>query len=112
MKFKYLALCLPLVFGAGVAKAEAPSFAKVQEILQKNACLACHQVDNKVVGPSYKEVAEKYQGDPANAELLAKHIKDGSQGVWGPIPMPPNAGISDDDLTIVVDWLMAGVPTN
>ena len=53
MKIKHLALCLPLVFGASVANAEAPNFAKVQEILQKNACLACHQVDNKVVGPSY-----------------------------------------------------------
>lgn len=110
MKIKYLALCLPLVFGANVVKAEAPSYEKVQEILQKNACLACHQIDNKVVGPAYKEVAEKYQGDPANAELLAKHIKEGSQGVWGAIPMPPNAGITDEDLTIVVDWLMAGVP--
>ncbi len=110
MKIKHLALCLPLVFGASVANAEAPNFAKVQEILQKNACLACHQVDNKVVGPSYREVSEKYKGDPANAELLARHIKGGSQGVWGPIPMPPNAAISDDDLTVVVDWLMAGVP--
>lgn len=110
MKIKYLALCLPLVFGVSVAKAEAPSFEKVQDILQKNACLACHQVDNKVVGPAYKEVAEKYKDDPANAELLTKHIKEGSQGVWGAIPMPPNMGISDEDLTVVVDWLMAGAP--
>ncbi|MEZ2742167.1 c-type cytochrome [Paenalcaligenes hominis] len=110
MKIKYLALCLPLVFGASVAKAEAASFEKVQEILQKNACLACHQVDNKVVGPAYKEVAEKYKDDPANAELLTKHIKEGSQGVWGAIPMPPNVGITDEDLTVVVDWLMAGAP--
>lgn len=110
MKMKYLALCLPFVLGVNIAKAEAPSYEKVQGILQKNACLACHQIDNKVVGPAYKEVSEKYQGDPANAELLAKHIKEGSQGVWGAIPMPPNAGITDEDLTIVVDWLMAGAP--
>lgn len=110
MKIKYLALCLPLIFAVNVAKAEAPTYEQVSEILQKNACLACHQVDTKVIGPAYKEIAEKYKGDAANAELLAKHIKEGSQGVWGAIPMPPNVNITDDDLSIVVDWLMAGAP--
>ena len=110
MKMKQLVLCLPLVFGMGMAQADAPSYDKVSEILQKNACLACHQVDNKVVGPAYKEVAEKYKGDEANAAILAKHIKEGSQGVWGPIPMPPNVNITDEDLVVVVDWLMAGAP--
>lgn len=110
MKIKYLAACLPLVFAAGVAQADAPSFEQVSEILQKNACLACHQVETKVVGPAYREVAEKYKGDPANAELLAKHIKEGSQGVWGAVPMPPNVAVTDDDLNLVVDWLMAGAP--
>lgn len=110
MKIKYLALCLPLLFAANVAKADAPSYDQVSPILQKNACLACHQVDTKVIGPSYKEVSDKYKGDAANAELLAKHIKEGSQGVWGAIPMPPNVNITGDDLSIVVDWLMAGAP--
>lgn len=110
MKIKYLALCLPFVFGAGVVNAETPSYEQVSPILQQNACLACHQVDNKVVGPAYKEVAEKYKDDPANAEILAKHIKEGSSGVWGAVPMPPNVNISDEDITVVVDWLMAGAP--
>lgn len=110
MKIKYLALCLPFVFATNIAKAEAPTYEQVSEILQKNACLACHQVDTKVIGPAYKEVAEKYKGDAANAELLAKHIKEGSQNVWGAIPMPPNTNITDEDLSIVVDWLMAGAP--
>lgn len=110
MKIKYLALCLPFLFAANVAKADAPTYEQVSEILQKNACLACHQVDTKVIGPAYKEVSAKYQGDAANAELLAKHIKEGSQGVWGAIPMPPNVNITDADLSIVVDWLMAGAP--
>lgn len=110
MKYKLLALSLPFAIASGLVHAEAPTFQQVNEILTKNACLACHQVDNKVVGPSYKEVAEKYKGDPANAELLAKHIKEGSQGVWGAIPMPPNVNITDEDLNLVVDWLMAGAP--
>lgn len=110
MKIKYLALCLPLVFGVNAAQADSPTYKQVSPILQANACLACHQVDNKVVGPAYKDIAEKYKDDAANAELLANHIKNGSSGVWGSIPMPPNAGISDEDITIVVDWLMAGAP--
>ncbi len=110
MKIKYLALCLPLVFGVSAANADTPTYEQVSPILQQNACLACHQIDVKVVGPAYKEVAEKYKDDPANAALLAKHIKEGISGVWGAIPMPPNVNIKDDDLTIVVDWLMAGAP--
>lgn len=110
MKIKYLALCLPFIFGISSANAESPTYKQVSPILQQNACLACHQVDTKVIGPSYKEVAEKYKDDPANAELLAKHIKDGSSGVWGAIPMPPNVNIKEEDLTVVVDWLMAGAP--
>lgn len=110
MKIKQFAISLPFVFAISVAHADAPTYEQVSEILTKNACLACHQVDNKVVGPAYKEVAEKYKDDAANAELLAKHIKEGSQGIWGAIPMPPNANITDEDLSVVVDWLMAGAP--
>lgn len=110
MKLKQLALGFSLTLAAGLVHADAPTFEQVSEILTKNACLACHQVDTKVVGPAYKEVAEKYKGDPANAALIAKHIKEGSQGVWGAIPMPPNVNITDEDLSLVVDWLMAGAP--
>src|SRR5690554_681489 len=90
--------------------ATAPDPAEVQQILTKNACLACHAVDSKLVGPSYRDVAEKYADDDSAAETIAQHVKQGSSGIWGPIPMPPNPGISDDDLTKVVDWVLAGAP--
>lgn len=109
MKLPILAVALPLVVAAPFAQA-APDYAQVQEILTKNACLACHAVDKKVVGPAYTEVAEKHKGQADAAELLAKHIREGSSGVYGPVPMPPNVGISDADIKTVVEWLIAGAP--
>ncbi|MCX5591788.1 c-type cytochrome [Alcaligenes endophyticus] len=110
MKLTHLLACIPLACLGFAAQAEEVDFAKVNEILKANACLACHTVDNKVVGPAYKDVAAKYKGDPANAELLAKHIREGSSGVWGPVPMPPQAHLSDENLKTVVSWIMAGAP--
>jgi cytochrome c len=76
-------------------------------IAQKNNCLGCHAVSQKLVGPSFKEVAAKYKGD-ANAEatLMAK-VKSGGTGVWGSIPMPAQSQLSDADLKTVVDWVLA-----
>lgn len=105
-----VAAALSLVSVASLAQA-APTFAQVDPILKANACLACHQVDKKVVGPAYKDVAAKYKdGDQAVADAIASRIKKGSSGVWGPVPMPANARITDADLKLVVDWIMAGAP--
>lgn len=109
MKLKALALCVPLLAFGSMANA-APDFDQVNQILTKNACLACHKVDAKLVGPAYTEVAAKHKGQADAAEILTKHIKEGSSGVYGPIPMPPNAGISDADIKVVVEWLVAGAP--
>ncbi len=110
MKLKQLLVCASLMTIGFGAQAAEPTFESVKDILTKNACLACHAVDKKVVGPAYQEVAEKRKGDPANAELLAQHIRQGSKDVYGPMPMPPNPGISDDDIKQVVAWIMAGAP--
>ncbi|NLY26965.1 MAG: c-type cytochrome [Alcaligenaceae bacterium] len=108
--FVKIAAALSLVSVASFAQA-APTFAQVDPILKANACLACHQLEKKVVGPAYKDVAEKYKGgDQAVADMLASRIKKGASGVWGPVPMPPNPRISDADLKLVVEWLMAGAP--
>ncbi len=110
MKFRHLLACLPLACLGFNAQAQEVDFAKVNEILKANACLACHTVDTKVVGPAYKDVAAKYKDDPANAELLRQHIRQGSQGVWGNIPMAAQTHLSDENLEIIVNWLMAGAP--
>lgn len=108
MKLSALALCVPL-FVLGQSAHAAPDYTtQVQPILAKNACLACHAVDKKVIGPAYEEVAAKHKGQADAAEILTKHIKEGSTGNYGPIPMPPNVGISPADTQIVVEWLVAG----
>ena len=82
--------------------------AQADEALAKaKNCLACHQVDKKIVGPSYKDVAKKYAGQKdAEAKLADKVIKGGS-GVWGPVPMPPNATVKPDEATKLVKWILS-----
>ncbi|WP_179215006.1 MULTISPECIES: c-type cytochrome [Achromobacter] len=84
--------------------------AAVNAILSKNNCLACHAVDRKVVGPSYKDVGAKFKDDPNAVTLLVGKIKNGSAGTWGPVPMPPNPGISSDEAKQVVNWILSGAP--
>ena len=82
---------------------------KATEIMNKAGCGACHNVDKKVVGPSYKEVAKKHKGQKDAAGMLAKKVREGGSGVYGQIPMPPNSKskISDDDLKVLVDWVLS-----
>lgn len=76
-------------------------------LAQKNACMSCHGVDKKIVGPSFKDVAKKYAGNKtAEARLIAK-VKAGGKGVWGEIPMPPNPQVNDADLKKIVAWILS-----
>lgn len=78
-----------------------------QAMAQKNACMSCHGVDKKIVGPAFKDVAKKYAGNKtAEAKLLAK-VKTGGKGVWGEIPMPPNPQVSDADAKKIVAWVLS-----
>ena len=84
----------------------APAMADMQLATAKN-CMACHAVDKKLVGPSYKDVAAKYAGQAdAVAKLQAKVLKGGA-GVWGPVPMPANAQVSPDEAKKLVAWILA-----
>ena len=89
---------------AAAARASADP---VTRLLNGNACLGCHAPDKPLVGPSFREVAAKYRGDPAAAGRLAQKLKAGGQGVWGQVPMPPNPGLSDADAKVLVDWVLA-----
>ncbi|KZE28903.1 cytochrome c [Crenobacter luteus] len=96
------ALIAALVLGS----LSAPAFANLQ-MAQKYGCTACHDVGAKKIGPSYKDVAKKYAGDKtAEAKLIAK-VKKGGSGVWGTMPMPPQAQVSDADLKTLVKWVLA-----
>ena len=96
---------LSLLAVAGLLSAGA---AQADEALAKSkGCLACHAVDKKLVGPSYKDVAKKYAGDKTAEAKLVEKVKKGGSGVWGPVPMPPNAAVSDDDLHKLVKWILS-----
>ena len=89
------------------ALAAAPALAQdPQALANKSGCLACHAVDKKIVGPSYKDVAEKYRGDQGAEAKLVDKVKKGGSGVWGPIPMPPN-NVSDADAQTLVKWVLS-----
>jgi cytochrome c len=85
--------------------AAAPAFANLQ-LAQKSNCMSCHAVDKKLVGPGYKEVAAKYKGDKTAEAKLVEKVKKGGAGVWGPIPMPANAQVSDADVKTLVKWIL------
>jgi cytochrome c len=77
------------------------------ELAKKHACFACHTLDKKMVGPSYKDVAAKYRGDKEASAKLAAKVKNGGQGVWGNVPMPPNAAVPDADVSALVKWILS-----
>jgi cytochrome c len=94
-----------LLIAAALAALAAPTYAD-EALAKKHNCFACHQVDKKLVGPAYKDVAKKYKGQKNAAAMLAEKVKKGSQGVWGPVPMPPNPSVPDGDVKKLVDWIL------
>jgi cytochrome c len=93
MKTASLLLAAVVAAFAGAACAD-----ELEELMKKNGCSACHAVDKKVIGPSYKDVANKYRGDASAPQKLFDKVKKGGSGVWGQVPMPPNPQVKDDDL--------------
>lgn len=84
-----------------------PLSASADEALAKSkACLACHGVEKKVVGPAFKDVAAKYKGDKAAAATLATKIKNGGKGNWGQIPMPAQ-NVTEDEAKKLAGWVLA-----
>lgn len=83
----------------------APAFANA-ELAGKKNCMACHAVDKKLVGPSYKDVAAKYAGQKNAVDVLSQKVIKGGSGVWGPVPMPPNAQVNDAEAKELVRWIL------
>ncbi|WP_246212128.1 c-type cytochrome [Usitatibacter palustris] len=76
------------------------------DLAKSKACTACHNAENRVIGPSWKEIGAKYKGEVgAEAKLIAK-IKAGGSGVWGPVPMPANPDLADTDAQALVRWIL------
>lgn len=110
------AVVVGMMVGAWPAAAWADSEPAGYMIAKQNACLGCHTVERKLVGPGFREIAAKYRGDAkAQAQVqarLEKKVRDGGAGVWGVIPMPAHPRMSDADIHTVVAWVLAGAPTS
>ena len=93
---------LPAILAGAVFA--APALAD-EALAKRHKCTACHAIDKKLVGPAYKDVAARYRGQSVAAKLEEK-VKKGGSGVWGPIPMPPNAAVPEADIKKLVDWVL------
>lgn len=96
-----------VLLAAAALAIASPAFAS-KELAQKNACLACHAAEKKMVGPAYQEVAKKYAGQKDAEAVLARSIKAGGAGKWGPVPMPAQPGLSDADAQALAAWILQG----
>jgi cytochrome c len=105
-KLMMTAASAALLVLSGVASASVDA-KEAQALAQKNACMSCHGVDKKIVGPAYQEVAKKYAGDKGAKDRLMAKVQAGGKGVWGPVPMPPNPNVKKEDLEKIVEWVLS-----
>ena len=91
---------------AALAASSAPALADQALATAKN-CMACHAVDKKLVGPSYKDVAAKYAGQKDAVDKLAAKIQKGGSGVWGPVPMPANTQVNEAEAKKLAAWVLS-----
>ena len=91
---------------ASAAVIATPAMAD-QALANSKNCMACHAVERKLVGPSYKDIAKKYANQKDAAEQLAGKIVKGGSGVWGAIPMPANPQVSEADAKKLTAWVLS-----
>jgi len=89
------------------AGAAASDKEKAIELIGKSDCLTCHTIDEKKIGPPYREVANKYVADEQTKNLLAEKIIKGGSGVWGQVPMTPHPTISQEDAKVMVSYILS-----
>ena len=94
------------LFLAGAVTLIALPVAANVELAQKNACMACHSVEKKVLGPAFKDVASKYAGQADATAKLSESIRKGGSGKWGPVPMPAQPNLSEADSKTLAAWIL------
>jgi len=95
-----------LICAVFVALASGSALANADLAKARN-CMACHSVGNKVVGPAFKDVAKKYAGQSDAEDKLVQKVMKGGSGVWGPVPMPANAQVSEAEAHTLVKWVLS-----
>lgn len=93
-----------LLFGGMLVQTTAMA-STGEELFKAKACVACHSVDKKLVGPSFHDVAAKYGAKAEGITHISNSIKTGSKNVWGPIPMPANA-VSPEEAKTLAEWIV------
>jgi cytochrome c551/c552 len=86
--------------------AKTESSADPRAKLAQYGCVACHSIDAKVVGPAFRDVAAKYQGQPDVQPRLEAKVRNGGVGVWGDVPMPPNTAVPATEVHALVTWIL------
>ena len=81
--------------------------AEGKSLVEGADCLGCHKVEEKMIGPSYREVAKKYENTPENVEMLAEKIIKGSSGIWGDVPMPAHNGLSKENAKFMAQYILS-----
>ncbi len=84
--------------------------AAAAEIAKANGCYSCHAATEKIVGPAFSSVAEKYAGDKDAAASLVQSIQLGSKGKWGRAAMPSHSSLSAQDLKLLAAWVLSAKP--
>ncbi|WP_216238299.1 c-type cytochrome [Polynucleobacter sp. JS-Polo-80-F4] len=107
---KIFFLFAALTFLIPIAQATAED-ENAYAIAKQNACLGCHAINKKIVGPSFQSVAQKYKSDSSAQTFLKNKIAKGGSGSWGVVPMPANTKLSDADLTVLTGWVLRGAPS-
>jgi len=100
---KSLILSTSLLVLAAVVPAQAN-----EALAKKHLCTTCHVIKGaKTIGPAYADVAKKYAGQKGAEAKLVEKVKKGGQGVWGQVPMPPNAAVAEADIKTLVKWVLS-----
>jgi cytochrome c len=94
---------LVLLIGFGLYQASAHAN---DDLARTKNCMACHAVERKLVGPSYADISAKYKSRNDNVAYLAGKIRNGSQGAWGPIPMPAQRQVSEAEAEALAKWIL------
>jgi cytochrome c len=99
-----------VIAAAPAARPDAPAATKSDplNLAKQYACVACHGVSNKIVGPGFTEIAARYKGDADAEARLFDKIKNGASGSWGPVPMPAQAHVGEGDIKTLVNWILKG----
>ena len=99
MKTILLLSALATMLPAGTALAD-------DEFYKTKKCFACHRIGRNTLGPSFKNIAAKYAGDASAEVTLAKKIREGTVGVWGQVPMPPQSQVSEEESLTLARWIL------